>query len=83
MLLNLQITKEHLEAVTGGVLQNFAMLTGKDLCWSLFLIKLQAFRPATLLKRDSDIGVYSVYSALDIFENTYFDEYLRTAELIC
>ena len=27
-----------------GVLKNFAMFTGKHLCWSLFLIKLQAFR---------------------------------------
>ena len=27
-----------------GVLKNFAMFTGKHLCWSLFLIKMQAFR---------------------------------------
>ena len=27
-----------------GVLKNFAMFTGKRLCWSLFLIKIQAFR---------------------------------------
>ena len=27
-----------------GVLKNFAIFTGKHLCWSLFLIKLQAFR---------------------------------------
>ena len=25
-----------------GVLKNFAILTGKRLCWSLFLIKVQA-----------------------------------------
>ena len=25
--------------------KNFAIFTGKHLCWSLFLIKLQAFRP--------------------------------------
>ena len=31
------------------VLKNFANFTGK-LCWSLFLIKFHAFRPATLLK---------------------------------
>ena len=24
-----------------GVLKSFAIFTGKDLCWSLFLIKLQ------------------------------------------
>ena len=39
------------------VLKNFAILTGKHLCWSLFLIKLQAFRSATLLNRDSSIGI--------------------------
>ena len=27
-----------------GVFKNFAVFTGKPLCWSLFLIKLQAFR---------------------------------------
>ena len=35
----------------------FAIFTGKNLCWSLFLIKLQAFMHATLLKRDSNTGV--------------------------
>ena len=29
-----------------GVLKNFANFTGKHLCWSLFLISLQDFRPA-------------------------------------
>ena len=33
---------DYLEAVTGGVLKNFVIFTGKHLCWSLFLIKLQA-----------------------------------------
>ena len=31
---------------------------GKHLCWSLILIKLQPFRPTTLLKRDSNTGVF-------------------------
>ena len=31
--------------------KNFAKFTGKHLFWGLFLIKLQAFRPATFLKR--------------------------------
>ena len=31
----------------------FAMFTRKHLCWSLFSIILQAFRPATLLERGS------------------------------
>ena len=39
-------------------LKNFAIFTGKHLRWSLFLIMLQAFRPATLLKKDSDRGVF-------------------------
>ena len=30
-----------------GVLKKFANFTGKYLCWSLFLIKLLAFRPET------------------------------------
>ena len=33
--------------------KNFAIFTGKRLYWSLFLIKLQAFRPATSVKGDS------------------------------
>ena len=41
-----------------GVLKNFANFTGKHLWWSLFLIKLPAFRPGTLLKRDSNTGVF-------------------------
>ena len=36
-----------------GTLKNFAMFTVKYLCWSFFLIKLQAFRLAILLKTDS------------------------------
>ena len=35
-----------------SVLKNFADSTGKHLCWSFFLIKLQALRPVTLLKTD-------------------------------
>ena len=38
-------------------LKHFAIFTGKYLCWSLFLIKLQALKPPTLLKRDCNIGV--------------------------
>ena len=52
-------------SVKKGVLKIFAILTGKQLCWSLFLIKLrtsanvrksryfvQMLRTVTLLKRD-------------------------------
>ena len=41
-----------------AVLKNFAIFTGKSLCLSLYLIKLQAFRSATLLKRDFNTGVF-------------------------
>ena len=34
-----------------SILKNLAMLTGKHVCWSLFLIKSQTLRPATLLKK--------------------------------
>ena len=33
-----------------AVLKNFAISTGKHLCWSLFLTKLLAYGPAILLK---------------------------------
>ena len=35
------IDDDYLEAATGGTLKNFVIFTGKRLCWSLFLIKLQ------------------------------------------
>ena len=41
-------------SVKKRVLRNFANFSGKSLCWSLFLIELQALRPAALLKRDSN-----------------------------
>ena len=37
-----------------GALKNFAIFTGKRLCWSLLL----SYRPATLLKRDIETGVF-------------------------
>ena len=38
------------------VLINFGIFTGKHLCWSLFLIKLQAW--SDLLRKDSNFGVF-------------------------
>ena len=55
--------------------KNFVIFTGKHLCWGLFLIKLQAFRPATFLKRDSNTGVSCGYC--EIFKNSFFRENLR------
>ena len=47
-----------------AVLKSFPVFTEKDLCGSLFLVKLQAFRPAAVLKRDSNTDVF-----LGIFRN--------------
>ena len=55
-------------------LKSFAIFTGKHLCWGLFLIKLQTFRPATFLKRDSNTGVSCAYC--EIFKNSFFIEIL-------
>ena len=41
-----------------GVFRNFAGSTGKQLYWSLFLIELLTFRPADLLKRDSNTDAF-------------------------
>ena len=41
-----------------GALKIFAIFIGEHLCWSLFLIKLKAFRPATLSRRNSNKGIF-------------------------
>ena len=56
-----------------GVLKSFAIFTGKHLCWSLFF---EDFRHATLLKRDSDTGVFPWIS---FFKNSFF---YRTPQLL-
>ena len=43
-----------------GILKNFAKLTGKHLCLDLFLIKLQALRPAFFLKKKNPTQVLPV-----------------------
>ena len=40
-----------------AVLKSFAISQENTLCWSLFLIKMQDFRSAISLQRDSDAGV--------------------------
>ena len=59
-----------------AVLQNFANFTGKLICWSLFLIKSQAFSPAALLKK-TPIQVISC-KICKSFKKNYFEEHLRT-----
>ena len=57
-----------------GVLKNFAIFTGKYLCCFLSFIKLQAFRPATLSKKDFNTALSCEYC--EIFKSTSFTEYL-------
>ena len=40
-----------------AVPKNFAIFTWKQLCWSLFLMKLQAFTSAALLEKGANTGV--------------------------
>ena len=66
-----------------GVLETFANSQENTCVGVSFLIKLQVWGPATLLKRD-----YNTYVFLwnqQNFTNTYFEEYLRTAadQMIC
>ena len=64
-----------------GVLADFAIFTGKHLCWSLFLIKLQGLRPATLLKRDCSKGVF-LWILAKFLRTTFFIEHLRWLLLV-
>ena len=58
-----------------GVLKNFSNFTGKCLCWSLFLIKLQAWMFATLLKRDHHM--YFPMKFAQLLTTPFFIEHLR------
>ena len=60
------------------VLRNFAIFTGKQVCWSLFLIRLQPFGPATLLERHSKYRCFPVYVA-KCFRKPILKKHLRTA----
>ena len=55
-----------------GLLENFANFRGKDLCWSLFLIKLLVWRSATLLKWDTKTGVFLSCEICEILKNIFF-----------
>ena len=44
--------------VEKDALKNFTNFTGKHLCWSLFLIKLQGWGPSALLKRNTNAVVF-------------------------
>ena len=53
-----------------GILKNFPIFAGKHLCWSLILIKLQVLSPTTLLKKDSNAGVFC--EICKILKNAFF-----------
>ena len=55
----------------GGALKISAIFIGKYLCWSLFLIK--AWKPATLLKKDSNTCIF-----LSILQNFWKQLFYRT-----
>ena len=57
-----------------SVLKNFAMLTGKHLCWSLFFIKVSDFQH----RWESPTQLISC-ECPKIIKNTYFEEHLQTA----
>ena len=63
-----------------AVFNNFAKFTGKHLCWNFFLINLQAFRLATLLKKKLQRRYFPVNFA-KLLKNIYFEEYLKMARL--
>ena len=49
-LKNIRSNRSSMFFKIGGALKNLANFTGKQLCWSLFLMKLQAFRLRTSMK---------------------------------
>ena len=55
-----------------GALENFAIFKGKQLNWSLVLIKTQTSRLATLLKK-TPTQVFS-FEYCGIFKNSFFDK---------
>ena len=55
------------------VLKNFANFTGKHLCWSLFLIQLQAWRVATLFKKRLQHSCFPVKFA-KFFRTPFFNK---------
>ena len=70
-----QPPEQNSQAATGGVLNNLANFTGKNLCWSLLFTKWLAFRAATLLKKDPYTGVF-----LWNFRNSEEHLFWRTSE---
>ena len=58
------------------VLKNFAIFTGKRVCWGFLLIKLQA---STFLKKSLQHQRVSKRFPVDLLKNIYFEEYVGMA----
>ena len=72
-------------SVKKGVFRNFASFTGRQLCWSLFLIELQTFRPANFIEKRLQhrwfpvgftkcLRTSNLKSANDCFSNLFFHQ---------
>ena len=57
------------------------IFTGKQLCWSIFLIKLQTFMHTTFSKRDSNTGVF-LWINCKIFQNSFLYRTLPFGRLL-
>ena len=64
-----------------GVLENFAIFTGKHPCWSLFKIKLQVRKPAALLTRTLTQSFFE--NIMKSLKTTFLIEHLRWLLLHC
>ena len=62
-------------SVRKGVLRNFAKFTGKHLCQSLFLIKMQDWDLQLYLKRDSGLGVF-LWNFRHFWEHLFYRTFL-------
>ena len=54
-----------------AVLKHFAIFTEKHLCWSLFLIKLQAFMPSTESIRHEKLLLNGLLQQLESKDENY------------
>ena len=63
-----------------NVFLKISQILQENTCLSLFLKKLQVFKPACLLKRDSNTGVSCEHCKT--FKDTYFEVHLRTTSSV-
>ena len=84
MLFHLLRSSQRKYSLKKGVLENFAISTGKYLCCSHFLVMLQTFRPTTFIRRDSNIGIFLwvLRNFCEYFKNTHFEKILQTASSV-